>query len=184
MVSNPNKKGDEVKKKTSFISSLLGFFYNHTKKILSIYLAVVVVFSFAFAFLRELDVYKEIGLASNPVEIMFISIAYSIFDIVKYFVPVVFAILIIKFIMMKLKNIKLKFVFKKSFKRQTLIAFTVSFIFATVFYFDILTITNYSRKLVESSLELFVLFFLSVLFTLSSMYGLIKGISPVFEQKK
>ena len=184
MVSNPNKKGNEVKKKTSFISSLLGFFYNHTKKILSVYLALVVVFSFAFAFIRELDVYKQIRFSTNPVEIMFISIAYSIFDIIKYFVPVLIIALIVKYIMMKARKIKLKFVFKRSFKRQTMIAFTISFVFAIIFYFDVLLVTNYSRQLVESSLELFILFFLSVLFTLSPMYRSLKGISSVFEHQK
>ena len=181
MVSNPNKKGNDGKKKSSFFSSLLGFFYNHTKKILTVYLSLVVILSFVFAFIRELDVYKQIRFSTSPLEIMFISITYSIFDIIKYFVPVLLIVLIIKYFMIRRRKIKLNFIFRKSFKRQTLIAFTISFVFAVIFYFDVLLIKNYSRQLVESSLELFVLFFLSILFTMSSMYGLVKGVSPILK---
>ena len=184
MVSNPNKKGDEVKKKSSLFSSLLGFFYNHTKKILSLYLAVVVIVSFSFAFIRELAVYEQIRFTMNPMKIMFISILYSIFDIVTYFVPVFAVMLILKYMMIRSRKIKLSSLFKKSLKIQMLISFVLSLCFAIIFYMDVLSLTNYSRQLIESSVELFVLFFLSILFVFSSMYGLMKGTSPILKVKK
>lgn len=183
--SNPNKKGDEVvQKKTSLLSSLLGFFYTKTKKILNVYLSLVVIFSFAFAFYKELKVYSLVRFAMNPLEIMFISVVDAVFLIIKLFIPVLIVAVIAKLFMLKSRKIKVQPKFKKSFKRQTLIAFVVSFIFATLFYYDVVLVAKFSPQLVKSSVELFVLFFISVLFTLSSMYGVIKGVAPVLEEKK
>lgn len=184
MVSNPNKKGDEVKKEPSLSSSLLGFFYNHTKMILSFYLAVVVIVAFSFDFIRELAVYEQIRFTMNPMEIMYISISYSIFDIVKYFVPVFLIVSIIKYIMVKVRKAKLAYLFKKSLRRQMTISFILSLCFSIIFYMDVLSVTSYSRQLIESSIELFILFFLSILFILLSMYGLVKGVSPILKAKK
>ncbi len=184
MVSNPNKKGGEVKKKSSLLSSLLGFFYNHTKMILGLYLSVVVIAAFSWDFIRELAVYEQIRFTMNPMEIMYISISYSIFDIVKYFVPVFVAVVILKYIMVKARRVKLAYLLKKSLKKQIGVSFILSLCFAIIFYVDVLSLAGYSNKLIESSIELFVLFFLSILFILLSMYGLVKGVSPILKAKK
>ena len=72
--------------------------------------------------------------------------------------------------------------FNKNFKYEFLISFLISFAFAILFYTDLLVLTKYSRQLVESSIQIFVLFFASILFTLTSMHGIIKGIEPVISK--
>ena len=184
VVNNPNKKGGEVEKKSSFISSLLGFFYKHTKKILSIYLSLLVISAFVYAFIKKLDIYKAMRFEKNPLVPMFIGVTDAIFLIVQLFVPVCILLVIVKLIMIKLRKAKLKFVFRRSFKRQTLIAFLVAFAFSVLFYYDVLLVTKHTPQLIKSSIELFILFFISILFTISSLYGVIRGISPVVEEGK
>lgn len=184
MVSNPNDKTKKVEsKKSSFLGSLLGFFYNHTKGILKFTLVFSVIVFFAFSFMKELDVYETLRFSMNPIEIFFIAVVDAIFSIIKFYVPFVFVCLILKFIMIKSRKLKVEYIFKNTFKVQSLIAFLLSFIFSVIFYVDVLLLTRYSPQLIRSSVEIFILSFVSVLFTLTSMHGLLSSIEPVLVKK-
>ena len=178
VVSNPNNTG---KQKRGF---LLGFFYNHTETILKTVLIFVVLVCFTQSFAKELEVYKSLRFAMNPIEIMFISVVHAIFNIVKIFVPFIVLCGITKYVMIKSRKLKLEYVFNKTFKYEFLISFLISFAFAVLFYTDLLVLTKYSKQLVESSVQIFVLFFASVLFTITSMHGIIRGIEPVITKIK
>ncbi len=184
MVSDPNKAPEQGNKKSSFLSSLLGFFYNHTNTILMSVLALVVVTCFAQSFIKELEVYKSVRFAMNPIEIMFIAVVHAVFNIVKVFIPFVIVCGISKYAMIKSRKLKLEYVFNKSFKYEFLFSFLISFAFSMLFYTDLLVLTKYSRQLIESSLQIFVLFFASVFFTVLSMHGIVKGIEPVITKIK
>ena len=184
VVSDPNNGGKQENKKSSFFGSLLGFFYNHTETILKTVLIFVVLICFTQSFAKELEVYKSVRFAMNPIEIMFISVVHAIFNIVKTFVPFVFVCGILKYAMIKSRKLKLDFVFNKTFKYEFFISFLVSFAFAVLFYTDLLVLTKHSKQLVESSIQIFMLFFASVLFTVTSMHGIIRGIEPVVKKIK
>ena len=184
MVSDPNKAPKQDNKKSSFMSSVLGFFYNHTNAIIMSVLAFVVVVCFAQSFVKELEVYKSLRFAMNPIEIMFIAVVHAVFNIVKIFVPFLILCGILKYAMIKSKKLKLEYVFNKSFKYEFLFSFLVSFGFSVLFYTDLLVLTKYSKQLLELSLQIFVLFFSSVLFTITSMHGIVKGIEPVITKIK
>ncbi len=184
-VENPNNVVGNVEKKSSLFSSLLGFFYNHTKGILKFILFWVCVFSFSFSFVKELSIFEELRFSMNPIEIMFIAVIDALFLMIKIYIPTLILIAFLKFIMIKKRKAKLEFIFNKNFKKQTLIAFLLSLLFSMIFYFDILFLTNtYSKKLVASSIQIFILFFISILMSLSCFYGFIKSVSPILKIKK
>ena len=184
VISNPNNTNKQGNKKSSFLGSLLGFFYNRTETILKTVLLFVIVCCFAQSFSKELEVYKSLRFAMNPIEIMFISVVHAIFNIVKVFIPFVFVCGILKYAMIKSRKLKLVYVFNKDFKYELLVSFLISFAFSVLFYTDLLVLTKYSRQLVDSSLQIFVLFFISVLFAITSMHGIVKGIEPVLVKNK
>ena len=184
VVSDPNKGGKQENKKSSFFGLLLGFFYNRTELILKTVLIFTVLACFTQSFSKELEVYKSVRFAMNPIEIMFISIVHAIFNIVKVFIPFVVVCGILKYVMIKSKKLKLEYVFNKTFKYEFLISFLVSFAFSVLFYTDLLVLTKYSKQLVESSMQIFVLFFASVLFTMTSMHGIIRGIEPIIKKNR
>lgn len=185
VVSDPNNTGKRESKKSSFFGSLLGFFYDHTEAIIRTVLFLIVVCCFAQSFIKELEVYKSLRFTMNPIEIMFVGIVQSIFNIVKIFIPFVLVCGILKYIMIKSRKLKIGYVLNKTFKVELLISFLVSFAFSVLFYTDLLVLTKYSSQLLDSAMQIFVLFFASVLFTMLSMHGLIKGIEPiVFKNKK
>lgn len=182
VVSDPNKTKKQENKKSSFFGKLLGFFYNYTETIIKTALLFIIAICFVQSFAKELDVYKSVRFAMNPIEIMFIGVVHAIFNIVKVFIPFVFVCGLLKYFMIKSKKMKLEYVFNKNFKYEFLISFLISFAFAILFYTDLLVLTKYSRQLVESSIQIFVLFFASILFALTSMHGIIKGIEPVISK--
>ncbi|MBR1545110.1 MAG: hypothetical protein IJ638_04160, partial [Alphaproteobacteria bacterium] len=171
-------------KKSSFFGKLLGFFYNHTEAIVKTVLVLTVVLCFAQSFIKELEVYKSVRFAMNPIEIMFIGVVHAVFNIVKVFIPFVIVCGIVKYIMIKSRKLKIEFVFGKNFKYELLLSFLVSFAFTILFYTDLLVLTKYSKQLAHSSIQIFVLFFASVLFTLSSMHGIVNGIEPIVTKIK
>ncbi len=178
VVSNPNNTGKQKR------GSLLGFFYNHTETILKIALLFIVAICFAQSFSKKIIVYKALRLATNPIDIMFIGIVDAIFNIIKVFIPFVFVCGILKYTMIKSRKLKLVYVFNKNFKYELLVSFLISFAFSILFYTDLLVLTKYSRQLLSSSVQIFVLFFLSVLFTMTSMHGIVRGIEPVIVKNK
>lgn len=185
VVSNPNKDKKEVgeNKKTSFFGFLLGFFYNHTKGIIKTILILSVLVAFTTSFMKELEVYADMRFAMNPIEIIFIGFVDAVFNLVKYFIPFLFVCLIIKFIMIKSRKLKVEYIFNRQFKMQILIAFLLSFAFAVLFYTDVLAIATYSPQLVKSSVDIFMLSFFSILLTFTSLFGLLDGVDTVISKK-
>lgn len=186
VVSSPDKDMKKVdeNKKSSFFGSLSGFFYNHTKGIIEWVLSLYVIIAFVYSFLGKLNVYKAMRFAMNPIEIIFIGIVDAIFSIISFAVPFLLVCLILKLVMIKSRKLKVGYVLNKNFKIQILIAFLLSFGFAVLFYSDVLLLTRYSPRLVKSSIEIFVLSFISILFTLTSLYGVLNGVDPVIEKNK
>ncbi|MCR5506875.1 MAG: hypothetical protein K6F04_03445 [bacterium] len=184
VVSDPNKTRKQENKKSSFFGKLLGFFYNHTGAIIKTVLVLSVILCFTQSFVKKLETYKLVGFAMNPIEIMFIGVVDAIFNIVKVFMPFIIVCGILKYVMIKSKKLKIEYVFNKSFKYELLVSFLVSFAFAILFYTDLLVLTKYSKQLIESSVQIFVLFFASVLFTISSMHGIVRGIEPIITKVK
>jgi hypothetical protein len=161
------------------LDSWLGFFYAHTKKLLTVWMGIVVIAAFMSSFFKELIVYRAIGFSIHPLEIMTMGVIKAVFLTVQLFVPVLLAFVLIKLIVMKGKNIPLARTLKRSFKRQLVISFLVALAFGGLFYVDIAASTGASSRLTLASVEIFLLAFMSVLFTLTSMYGFMKGFAPV-----
>ncbi|MDR2099158.1 MAG: hypothetical protein LBO78_04010 [Rickettsiales bacterium] len=160
----------------------LGFFYHHTKKFLSVWLSIVVISAFVSSFLRELDVYKRIGFSIHPLEIMTIGVIDAVFMTVQLFVPVLIAVLLLKVVIMIGKGIPFPRLLKRSLKKQVAISLIVAALFGGLFYANIAGTSGASLRLARASGEIFLLEFMSVLFTLTSMYGLMKGFAPIVIQ--
>ncbi|MDR1477261.1 MAG: hypothetical protein LBI17_04010 [Rickettsiales bacterium] len=161
------------------LETVLGFFYVHSKKLLTLWLAIAVSAAFLSSFARELDVFRQFRFAMNPFEIMFIGVINAVFMAIRLFVPALLAVVVLKYLIIKWKKSSIDRLFRPSFRRQLVISLALSLIFAGVFYVDVSLLAGYSRQLVSSSLDIFSLFFASILFTISSMYGLVRGFSSI-----
>lgn len=177
-VSNPNKE-----KKTKSSHSLLGFFYNHTKGIVKTFLFVSVITLFVTSFLKKMETYELMRFMMNPLEIMFWGAIEAIHREIMVFIPFLFVCLIVKYFMVKSRKVKVERVFDKTFKLEIALSFVLSLILAILFYADILNVMKFTPRLVKSSVEIFVLLFASILFSLTSMYGVVKGVETVLLKK-
>lgn len=168
-----------VFKKDSRFETLLGFFYANSKKLLAMWLAVVVSASFLSSFSDKLMTFKEYRYAMNPVEIMFIGVIDAMFMVIRLFVPVLLALAALKYLVIKWKGAGIDRLFRPSFKRQVLISFLLSAMFSVVFWADVSYMSGNTGRLWGVTFDVFALFFASILFAMTSMYGLVRGFSSI-----
>jgi hypothetical protein len=143
------------------------------------WLAVVVSASFLSSFSNKLIDFKDFRYAMNPVEIMFIGAVDALFMVVRLFVPVLLAAVILKYAIVKWKGVGIDRLLRPSFKRQAALSLLLSALFAGVFYADVSFLAGSNGQLVRSAFAIFMLFFVSILFTMTSMYGLLRGFSAI-----
>jgi hypothetical protein len=163
---------------------MLGFFYMHTRKMLTVWLAIVVASSFLSAFARKLLVYRELKFGIHPLEIMFTGVIDAVFLTLHLFVPVFVAAVIIRYAIIRAKKIHLPHFFEPTFRRQASISLGLAILLGGFFYADIYSSTGYSESVMKYSAKVGVLAFAAVLFTFTALYGLIRGFSPIVRDER